>query len=93
VSEGKNSLSHFIEVSVRRFLQNNRIGSYNEVNLKELDNRIHFEAFLREKKAAIRADRQAGLPLEDITSQTSRIQEKYAALNAALEETRLSRCS
>jgi len=68
-----NTLSHFIEQEVHRFLQNNRITSYNDVNLKELDNRIHFESFLREKKDAIRADRKAGYDLEDMDSNTSKV--------------------
>jgi len=57
------TLSYFIEAEVRRFLQSNRITSYNDLNLKELDNRIQFEAFLREKKDAIKADRKAGFDL------------------------------
>jgi len=57
-----NSLSTFIETEVKRFLTTNRI---TDANLKELDTRIHLEAFLREKKDAIALDRKEGNDLMD----------------------------
>lgn len=45
----------FIEHEVRRFTATKRV---NDVTLKELDQRIQMEAYLREKKDAILEDRK-----------------------------------
>ena len=81
-------MSAFIEAEVRRFLANNRL---NETGLRELDTRIRFESYLREKKDAIAQDRKEGIDVEDAKSHTSQVQQKYDAVNDALAEARASR--
>ena len=65
------ALSTFIEAEVKRFLASNRL---NELALRDLDGRIHMEAFLREKRDAIDQDRREGTELTDVQSHTSVVQ-------------------
>jgi hypothetical protein len=58
-------LSLFIEQEVRRFTATKRV---NDVTLKELDQRIQMEAYLREKKDAILEDRKNNVDQNDATS-------------------------
>jgi hypothetical protein len=58
-------LSLFIEQEVRRFTATKRV---NDVTLKELDQRIQMEAYLREKKDAILEDRKNNIDQNDATS-------------------------
>jgi hypothetical protein len=60
-----NQLSLFIEQEVRRFTATKRV---NDVTLKELDQRIQMEAYLREKKDAILEDRKNNVDQNDATS-------------------------
>jgi hypothetical protein len=58
-------LSLFIEQEVRRFTATKRV---NDVTLKELDQRIQMEAYLREKKDAILEDRKNNIDQNEATS-------------------------
>jgi hypothetical protein len=75
------TMSAFIEVEVRRFLSSNRIS---DTGLRELDTRIRYEAFLREKKDAIAQDKAEGMNVDDVRSNTSKVQEKFETMDDEL---------
>lgn len=70
----------FICIEVQKFLQAKRV---TEMNIRELDQKIHMETFLREKKEAILEDRKCASPAvfeEDQKSKVEQVKEKYAHL-------------
>ena len=64
-------------------MQNKRL---NEENIKELDQRIHYETFIREKKDAILEDRKNNVQEEDQQSHVSAVKTKYQALGQLVEQ-------
>ena len=88
--EGKNenTMSAFIELEVKRFLSSNRV---TDTGLRELDTRIQFEAFRREKMDAIATDKKEGIDIDDARSNTSKVQAKYDGMADALIEARNQR--
>ena len=76
-------LLNFIVMEVQKFMQNKRL---NEENIKELDQRIHYETFIREKKDAILEDRKNNVQEEDQQSHVSAVKTKYQALGQLVEQ-------
>lgn len=85
------SLAAFIDGEVRRFMSKYRVTD--DQALKELDARIALEAYLREKKDAILLDQRHGIDKADTQSHTSKVKEKYEAVNQLIEDVRSQRKS
>lgn len=64
-SMGNEQMQSYIDNEVQRFLNSNRL---TETNLKALDEKIQLEKYIREKKAAILAERKGD---EDAKSRVS----------------------
>jgi hypothetical protein len=87
----QNSLAAWIDGEVQKFMQKHRVTD--DVALRELDARIALETYLREKKDAILLDKREGIDKEDVESNTSKVKEKYEALNTLIDEVRSVRDS
>ena len=51
----------------------------------ELDQKVHYEAYIREKKDAILEDRKATIFDDDQRSHVSAVKDKYAGLGEAMD--------
>lgn len=75
------ALYNYIVSEVQKTVASKRL---NEEVIKELDQKIHFEAFVKEKKDAILEDRQSICP-DDAKSHVSVVREKYAGIEGEVE--------
>jgi len=87
----QNTLAGFIDAEVTKFMQKHRVTD--NAALGELDARIALETYLREKKDAILLDKRQCIDQEDAQSNTSKVKEKYEALNTLIDEVRSVRDS
>ena len=75
-------LYNFIVAEVRKFVQTKRVS---EQGIMELDQKVHYEAYIREKKDAILEDRKATIFDDDQRSHVSVVKDKYAGLGEAMD--------
>ena len=71
-------LYNYIVAEVQKALASKRV---TEDLIKELDQKIHYEAYVKEKKEAILEDRKSVGALDDAKSHVSAVRERYAGLD------------